>query len=109
MVEAEGETRDQGAGAVMGEEAEAALLVREAEQVEPASDLEAVEAAEAGTLWAAAATFLGTFAVVGSRTVAAVATLAAVGTVVVASGRPAVVAARASAFPDLEDPDPSSG
>ena len=107
----EGATREQGAGAVMEEEAEAGLLAREAEQVEPASDLEAVEAAEAGTLGAAVATFLGTFAVAGSRTAAAVATLAAVGigTVDVASGRPAVVAARASTFPDLEDPDPSLG
>ena len=101
MEEEEGVTREQVAGAVMGEEAVAGLLEREAEQVEPASDLEAVGAA------AAAATFLGTFAAEGSHTAAAVATLAAVGTVVVASGRPAVVAARASAFPDLEDPDPS--
>ena len=93
-----------------GEEAEAELLAREAEQVEPASALVAEEAVEAGTLEAAAATFLGTFAVAESRSVAAVATLAAVGTVVVvASGRPDVVAARASAFPELEDPDPSSG
>ena len=68
-----------------------------------------LEAVEAGTLGAAAATLLGTFAVVGSRTAAAVATLAVAGTVVVASGRPAVVAARASAFPGLEDSDPSSG
>ena len=111
--------QEEEAGAVTGEGVGALRLAREAEQVEPALALEAVEAeaadtqkaveADAGNLEAAAATFLGTFVVAESCTVAAAATLAVVGIVAVASERLAVVAARALAFPDLVDQDPSSG
>ena len=111
--------QEEEAGAVTGEGVEASLLAREAEQVELALCLEAVEDeaadtqeavdADAGNLEAAAATFLGTFVVAERYTVVAAATLAVVGIVAVASERLAVVAAKAWAFPDLVDQDPSSG
>ena len=111
--------QEEEAGAVTGEGVEASLLAREAEQVELALSLEAVEAeaadtqeaveADAGNLETAAATFLGTFVVAERYTVVAAATLAVVGNVAVASERLAVVAAKAWAFPDLVDQDPSSG
>ena len=94
----------------MTKEQEAELLAREAEQGEPASVLEAQEAAAAGILEETAATSPETFAVAGRQT--AVARLAAVvGTVVVvASGRLVVAAARALACPGLgADQHPSSG
>lgn len=95
----------------MTKEEEAELLAREAEQGEPASVLEAQEAAAAaGILEETAATSPETFAVAGRQT--AVARLVAVvGTVVVvASGRLVVAAATALACPGLgADQHPSLG
>ena len=86
------------------EAVEAELLATEAEQGEPASELEA--AAVAGILEETAATPLETFAVAAWRT-AVVARLAVVGTVVASERLAVVVVARAVlACPDLEE-DPS--
>ena len=83
------------------EAVEAELLATEAEQGEPASELEAA----VGILEETAATPLETFAVAAWRT--AVARLAVVGTVVASERFAVVVVARAAlACPDLEE-DPS--